>query len=320
MRLMRETDERFVNIEKKTGLFVLLAIAGLVFVFVFIGLGRDAFTRKASVFFVADSGKDMAEGMPVKLSGFRIGKLKRLSLDDIAKVSVELSINNKHMKWLRADSKARLIKEGLIGESVIEITAGSPSASGIGEGGTIAFEREKDINEMVGELKTGVDSALTDIRRITGYIADPEGDIRKTFGNLDRLSDEFLRTRKHLDALLLDTDRDISTTLGKVNAFVNSADRTVADAHSAVGKLDRELPALLEKADKSLQNIQSASGDLKKLTSEAGPEISSLLDSGGELAEGAKEVIDSAKQVWPIRSHIKEGPEKETVIEVDSYE
>ncbi len=50
--------------------------------------------------------------MAVKLRGFNIGKVEKLELTDDARVKVTLSILRSHMKWVKSDSKARLLKEG----------------------------------------------------------------------------------------------------------------------------------------------------------------------------------------------------------------
>jgi hypothetical protein len=58
--------------------------------------------------------------------------------------------------------------------------------------------------------------------------------------------------------------------------------------------------------------------DLKKATEQSAPRIPSLVEKGDDIAGGTKEIIDSVKKMWPIRSFIK-SPEEKT-LKVDSYE
>ena len=112
---MSETDRRFINMERKLGIFVIVAISGIALLIVLIGMKNDIFAAKARLYTIADSGKGLYEGMEVKLSGFSIGKVRKMYLDDITRIKLEMNINRNYLKWIKIDSKAILVKEGLIG-------------------------------------------------------------------------------------------------------------------------------------------------------------------------------------------------------------
>ncbi len=318
MGLMKETDERFIGIEKKIGLFVIIAIAGIVAAMAFIGIQRGVFTPKTKVYFIADSGQGINEGTAVKLSGFKIGKVARLSLDDVARVKVELSINTKYMKWIRTDSKARLFKEGFIGDSVIEITPGSAKARQVAENGIIEFERAKGLGEIAEELKEEIKPVLSDVKEIIHYINDPQGDIKQTLKNLRKISEDLPETQQHLNALLKDVDKGVNATTKKIDSILDSTKQTMNTVDGLIKKVDKDIPDILEKTNKSLENIQKTTEEIKKATEQAAPKIPSTLRKGEEAAEGAKEITDSVKKIWPIRLFIKEPEEK--ALNTDSYE
>ncbi|MEW6066874.1 MAG: MlaD family protein [Nitrospirota bacterium] len=314
MKTIRESDERFINLEKKLGLFVLIAIIGIITVFVFIGIQQDIFTAKTKKYFIADSGRDIKEGQSVKLSGFKIGKVKSLELDDIARVKVALSINKKYMRWIKTDSKARLTKEGLIGESIIEIIPGSVQARQFEEDDLIEFEREKEIGKLAEELKNEIMPVLTDIREIIHYINDPHGDVKQTLKNLDVLSKELLITRKNLDTLLNNADKELASAMPKIDSLLETTKQTITTTDNVLKKIDKEMPEIMEKVNKSLENVQKITEDVKK----ASPQIPSLVEKGSDIADGAKEVVDSIKKIWPISSAIEESSEK--TLRLDSNE
>ncbi|MBA4349537.1 MAG: MCE family protein [Thermodesulfovibrio sp.] len=314
MAVIKETDPRFINVEKKIGMFVLIAIAGIALVIAFIGIQQDVFTSKTEIYFITDSGEGITEGMAVKLSGFKIGKVKKLNLDDVAKVKVELSINTRYMKWIKTDSKARLAKEGLIGDSIIEITPGSAKASQIAEKGMISFARARGLSDIAEELKEEVTPVLTEIKEIIHYVNDPQGDIKHTLKNISKLSDEVFTTKQHLDNLL----KDAGGSMKKIDPLLDSTKKTMTTVESMVQKIDKDLPSMMEKIDKSLTNVQKMTDDIKKATEQSAPKIPSLVEKGDDIAGGTKEIIDSVKKMWPIRSFIK-NPEEKT-LKVDSYE
>ncbi|MBI5213349.1 MAG: MCE family protein [Nitrospirae bacterium] len=318
MGLIKETDERFIGIEKKIGLFVAAAVIGILVAVAAVGLQSDIFTSKTRIYLIADSGQGINEGTAVKLSGFKIGKVKRLYLDDAAKVKVELSIKTKYMRWIRTDSDARLIKEGFIGDSVIEITPGSAKAKDVREDGIIAFERTRGLGEIAAELKDELKPALSDIKQIVGYINDPQGDVRQTLKSLRIAAEGLPATKQRLDSLLADADKGVNTSAKKIDALLDSAKQTINSVDGLAKKVDKDIPAILERANKSVENIQKTTEEIKKATEQAAPQIPSMIEKGNDIAEGAKEVVDSVKKTWPVRLFIKT-PEEKT-LEVDSYE
>ncbi|MEK6582490.1 MAG: MlaD family protein, partial [Nitrospirota bacterium] len=122
---MKETDPRFVSLQKKVILFFAVAVIGIIGTLIFLGVERGAFTPKYRIHFTVEKGTGFFEGMPVKLSGFKIGKIETLSLDENARVKILLLLDKKYQKWIRQDSRAMLTKEGLIGEDVIDVTVGA---------------------------------------------------------------------------------------------------------------------------------------------------------------------------------------------------
>lgn len=319
MRILEETDQRFIGIEKKIGLFIIIAIIGVLTVIAFIGIQHDVFTPKTRIYFMADSGQGISEDMAVELSGFKIGKVERLSLDDVARVKVELSINTKYMKWIKTDSKARLIKEGLMGDSaIVEITPGSADAEQVLEDGMIAFERVKGLSEMAEELKDEITPVLTDIKQIIRYVNDPQSDIKQTLGNLRKLSEDISTTRQHLDTLLQNAEKNVNETITKMNLLLDSAEQTITTADNIIEKIDRDIPHMVEIANKSLKNIETTAEEIKRTVERSAPQILSTVEKAGDVVDSTKEVADSVKKIWPIRSYIK-APEEKT-LKMDSYE
>ena len=88
MSVMEEKDPRFKSLERKVGMFVILAFVFIIVAFVFIALERELFTSKSILYLIADSGTNIIEGQPVKFKGFKIGKVAKVSLNDLGKVEV----------------------------------------------------------------------------------------------------------------------------------------------------------------------------------------------------------------------------------------
>lgn len=318
MGLFEETDRRFIGIERKIGLFIFIALIGLISVGVFIGMKQDIFTPKGHIYFITKSGQGINPGMPVKLSGFIIGKVRSSLLEDVGKVRVELSINKKYMRWIKSDATARLIKEGLIGEGVIEIIPGKEDSQELKEGALIKFEREPALGEMAEELRQEIKPMLTDLREIIHYANNDErGNLKITLSNLSKLSDELLRTRKNLDGLIASVGTDVNHAVKRIDETLASVQGAVGDLKSVINQTGGNLQNTFKRLDESLENLQKATAELKTVMESSAPKIPELIESGSMTVEGAKEAIDSVKGIWPISKGIEKPEEKP--IKVDSF-
>jgi len=163
MAILHDDDARFKGLEKKIGFFVIIALLGIVLTVIAVGIQQDVFSPKTRLFIVTDSGNEISEGMAVKLRGFNIGKVEKLELTDDARVKVTLSILRSHMKWVKSDSKARLLKEGVIGANIIEITLGSEKEKPLEHDAQIAFERERGLGQVVDQLYAEVVPLIEDL-------------------------------------------------------------------------------------------------------------------------------------------------------------
>lgn len=305
MGILRDGDKRFINIEKKIGLFFIIAALGTIAVIIFIGIQHDAFTPKTTIFFMAEGGQGLNEGMAVKLSGFKIGKIKNMELDDVAKVKVTLSISKKYMKWIKTDSHAKLSKEGMIGDSIIEIQPGSAQAKPMQENNIMPFGRDRGISEMIEELKNELKPVILELKNIVQYVNDPSGDIKTTLRNVKNLSEDLSTTGRKLNALLQSSEKNLTDTSKKIGAVLDSTHKTVEDVNGIIKKVDQDMPGITEKVSKSLDNIQKTTEELKKAVEKSAPSVPALIDKGREIADDTTEITGSVKKIWPIRSYIK---------------
>lgn len=318
---MSETDRRFINLERKLGIFVIVAISGIVLLVALIGMKNDIFAAKARLYTIADSGKGLYKGMEVKLSGFSIGKVKKMYLDDITKIKLEMKINRDYLKWIKIDSKAILVKEGLIGEGIIEITAGSPDSIPLDPEGFIPFVREVGLSDIAEDLKGDITPLLNEIGEIVHYVNNPEGDIKAMLANLNRLSSDLLEVSKGANFIVNNTDKRLESIAVNFNTMLSSATQTVEDAQSSVYSLDSAILSLesaLERADRSMENLQAITEDLKGVVQAKSPDLAGAISKGERVMDQADDVLESLKNTWPISGNIKT-PEKKS-LKVDSYE
>lgn len=330
---MEEKDKRFMHLERKVGMFALVALAGIIVIIVFIGIQQDLFTPKSNIYFIAESGSGLNVGQAVKFKGFKIGKIHNIKLNDTAQVEVTLVINKNYMKWIKSDSKASLVQEGVIGDMIIEILGGTAGAKALEENAKIEFRTATGLGDVVAELKGEVTQLLKEVDKLLVYFNDPKGDLKLTINNLNHLTDELLGTRKNLDNLITDLDKgfaksvdgligdirgrvvpEIEGVISKADSAVGGINSAAKDLQGTMSEVNTNVPLMLKSIKTSLNNIEGITADVKKGSSE----VPALLQGGGMAVEDAQEVVGSLKDMWPISSGIVL-PEAKT-LKADGYE
>ncbi len=314
-----DQDPRFRRLEAVVGAFAIGAVAAVVALFVYIGSENDLFAERYHIRFRTATGTGLQKGLPVKLSGFRIGRIRELSLDEQAMMVVRMKIDRKYSKWIRTDSTATLFKEGLVGDSVIKISVGSAELPALANDDFIPFEEEKGLNDIALEISDSVKTVLAEVRQTVAYINDPQGDVKTALSNVQRLTANLEETRRRADGLLLaatDNVGRVGPLLDNLSAAVDNVNRRLPPLLDNVSK---RLPVLLDRVEGTLSNAEKATQELRKAAEQAAPRVTPLLTGAEELVADTDDVVKGVKRMWPFRKHIPQGNER-GIVPGDSHE
>ncbi|MEK6531773.1 MAG: MlaD family protein [Deltaproteobacteria bacterium] len=327
-------DPRFEKLEIKIGIMIAVAIAGIVLVVALLGIERDLFTKKFRLWFTVDSGAGFVVGMPVKLSGFKIGRVKNIELTGRADVKITLEINKKYEKWLRRGSIARFSKEGFIGESIVEITIGKTDGAALVEDDMIPFEKSRGIEDIVNEAKP----ILNEVKEIIHYINDPKGDLKSALGNIRKLSGDLGETSVSVGEAVNEAGLLIKKTSTLIDAvsekgipLLDSAASTienVEDFSQRLGPAIDHVDAVTTKAaasvegfSRSLENIEKITGNLRAITdtlAEDAPRIREILIEGQGVLKDTGALVKGMKKTWPFSLAMPE-PKAPELIPLDGF-
>jgi phospholipid/cholesterol/gamma-HCH transport system substrate-binding protein len=308
MTLLADRDERFKGLFVKISIFVLLALVGIAFNFLYAALRQGVFLQKTPIYFVAPSSQDIHEGMAVKLSGFKIGTVKTMTLNEMAQTQVEVLIEDRYMHFLKEDADLTLTREGVIGDSVLAVNRGTESKGPLQAGAEIKFVQSGGLEQITQDLRDRLFPAINDVSKLLHDVNDPQGDIRMTLRNLREFSAGLNGTRQRLDRLLDHTDAAVS----------NDAHPMLQSLNKSSARLEQDLPGLLNKADATLDNLQKSSAVLKSALEVAGPQLSGLMGEGRELVSGARKTVDSLNNSWLLKSGVPS--EQRGLIKMDSHD
>lgn len=319
MTILADKDERFKNLFGKALVFILLAAIGIGAAFLWAGMKKGAFTAKSPIHFVADSGQDLSEGMPVKYSGFKIGKLNTLALDEQGHVQVEVGIESKYLKLIRQDAVMSLIKEGVIGDGVLEISRGSEDKPVLAAGGTVRFERASGLEQAVVDVKNRILPILDDVHQM---LDDPHSDVRLTLKNLREFSAEMRGTRERIDRVLGSVDSNLNNEVGPL---LRSLRESATHAEAISARLDHDLPVLLKNTDSSMENLRLTTEAVKDAVQKSVPQLPGMIgearDTLGKtraMVGSTQEVVESLSNTWPLKGS---APATETgPVRMDSHD
>ncbi|HLP99383.1 MAG TPA: MlaD family protein [Sideroxyarcus sp.] len=287
-------NQRLLSIEKRTKRFMLGAIGVMLLVLLMIAVKQDYFSRSTAIFFFTPNAQGLSKGMAVKFIGFKVGSVQEVSMQPNATVRVKVSLDDEYLHLIGQDAKARLVKEALVGESVVEIIPGSQQVRQVTQNSVLEFERGQDASTVVENLAAQLQPILNDIHQITS-----SGDIQQTLKNLNLASGSFRETVNQY------------TQLGA------NGNKAMDRINSSLETLDKAIPKLVDKADATLDNVQSATSDIKKMTTDSAGEIPALVRNTNALVQDGQETLGGVKKSWLLNGLFP--PSEEQLLPVDGY-
>ena len=303
-------NQRLLTIEKRTQRFMLGAVGVLLLVLLMIAIKQDYFHRSTPIYFFTPNAQGLSNGMAVKFIGFKVGTVKDISMQPNATVRVKVALDDEYVHLIGQDAKARLIKEALVGESVVEIIPGSQQVRQVTQNSVLEFERGQDASTVVESLATQLQPILSDIHQITSNINNPNGDVQQTLKNLNQASGGFRETVNQFTKLGTSSNQKLD------GAYVKF-DKALDSVNSNLEALDKAIPKLVDKADKTLDNVQSATSDIKKITNESSAEVPSLVRNTNALVQDSQDTLGGVKKSWLLNGLFPK-PEEQT-LPVDGY-
>jgi len=295
-------------VQLRVGAFVLaglLVFAGLVYM-----LGRTAGLFERQYRLVASFGQigGLIQGATVRLAGVPVGRVGEIRLPEpgSAKVRVELLIARRVQDRIRADSVARIETLGLLGDKIIDLTLGGPSAAVLPDGADVRTEEPFDtarLTQQGAELLQTLVALSNDLRATLARLAaSPAGsDLAETARALRSLATEIEHGQGVLHRLVYDPKlgaalADAGETLRQVGETVRRIDRALADPQTAdlageAGRTLAEARAAAERVNRILREVEEGHGTLHALVYDEGrtlKELESVLGRAGTLLAGVE--------------------------------
>ena len=171
------------NYKWKLGAFSIGALIVVVSAIYYIGQQKNKFGSVLHVYALFNSVSGLKNGSNVRLGGIDVGTVDAISLVTDTTVQVDMIIQKKVQKFIKKDARASIGSEGLMGDKVVTITAGTPGQQVVQNGDSLRANAPIETDAIISSLKTSADNAAI----ITGNLADISSRIKSGKGALGKL-------------------------------------------------------------------------------------------------------------------------------------
>jgi phospholipid/cholesterol/gamma-HCH transport system substrate-binding protein len=284
--------EREHRTEIKVGLFVIvLTVVGLAAVLL-LGQSRHVFESRVRLYATFSDVGGLIQGAPVRVAGVNVGTVSRIKFVPQAPrphIRVELDVTQSALELVRTDSVARISAQGLLGDKIVEITAGATAAPPVGTAGEIATATAPDFDAMLKQAAAVLDDArrVSDrVRAAVDEILEPRtlAAVRESLVHIEgllraadqgpglahalfydrRTADELTRLEHNLSLLTAHVDRGVQ----HLDGVLAATDREGRQLLNNVSRAARSVGQTADEVQRSrvVANLERASGDLAVMT------------------------------------------------------
>ncbi|HVO65907.1 MAG TPA: MlaD family protein [Syntrophales bacterium] len=276
--------------EFKVGLFVVVTSILIIACVIYLAYSKGFFTREYIYTLSSKTGEDLTEGMPVLFSGYKIGRVETLELNDQGILLIKIRIPEQHAKWIRSDSTFSFYKP-LIGSSRLIVTTEHLNSPELSPKTIPEIVVVNDINETIKKVQPileKVDKVVTNIEKITSTLAKRDTLIEMAVGTPESAKSVNESLKKIRD-ILAKTDEQVYGNDGVLSIVRN----ILKDILTKLGKIDTALDNVI----KISADTADSTKDLKVLRAE----IDATVNSIGKLVNEIDNKIPFKKEPESIK-------------------
>ncbi|HEY1586167.1 MAG TPA: MlaD family protein [Polyangia bacterium] len=280
------------RLEVKVGLFVVGTLVLAAIGVLLLGKSKHVFEHRVRLHATFSDVAGLVQGAPVRLSGVNVGTVSQIMFvraQPRPQIRVDLQLSSSSIGLVRADSVARISAQGLLGDKIIEISAGSDAAVPVGDGGSIQTASAPDLDKMMQQAAAVLDDAKKVADRAASAVnqfADPKtiAEVResvlhihallhatekgeglahalfydkRTANELTRLETNLSRLTEHVDRGVQHLDAVLASTDGEGKQLINNVSRAAKSVAQTSDQIQQS---------HVVANLSRASGDLATMT------------------------------------------------------
>ncbi len=284
---MTEVLDNVSKMKRQVGWFVMIGLGALIFVVVMVSIRSNVFAEKFTLFVEPPSASTFYEGQPVKFQGFNIGHIDNIQLQHEGQVRIRLKLLERYRHMLHQGSVVHFVKKGLIGEQIVEITAGNIKKPPLDDGQLLTYETEASLEQLLIDLKPAVSNAnvlLEEMAKISLWMTDSKGSLQVVFQHLQKVTEGV-------------QGKDLTATIHTLRQMLVNLNQVIASVHDE--KVVSHIQTTLLATEKIMQNLQPMSQSLAQQAPQALEKFNLLLKQMNQLSEELTIASSDLTQLTP---------------------
>jgi phospholipid/cholesterol/gamma-HCH transport system substrate-binding protein len=166
------------------GLFIFFGLVILITGVLTLGGRKNAFEKTITLNAVFNDVSGLQKGNNVWFAGIKVGTVKKVKLSGDGIIDVEMKIRKQVKDFIHKDAKVKIGSDGLIGNRIMIIYGGTPSAFVVKPGDTLHSEMPLNSAQMMNTLQESNQnlSAITsNLKTVSTKLAEGEGTLGQLF-------------------------------------------------------------------------------------------------------------------------------------------
>ena len=166
----------------KIGIFTLVGLALLVVGIFIIGNKKNMFGDTFSIYGTFKNVGGLQLGNNVRFAGINVGTVEDITIINDTTVRVGMRMESKVHQFLKADARASIGSDGLMGDKLITIAPGTTGQKELVSGGQVATTNPVDFDKIIGKLTTVVDNGeviTSSLGKILSEVSGGKGSLGK---------------------------------------------------------------------------------------------------------------------------------------------
>ena len=298
------------RIAQIVGTFVMIPIAGLIVVGIFMAKAEHVFDEKYILAASLTKSYGLEPGMPVRMSGIRIGRVREVAFDDKGTIHMAMEVYGQYRDKIRTDSVASVTKSPpVVGQTQVQIVMGSMDQPMLQDGATIKVVEPHDMAEMMDEIRPVLASVQRTLLRVDEITKDVHTAVQtggQVLVNVERATKELptvVTSVQRTAAAVERTTSSLPDLTASIKKTVTTLDHIAGDVRLVTGKL----PAVTESAREAVDNIKAATESVKNLAKEMPP----LVHKANATLDDVNTIVRGAKRTFPVSTMVKNAEPKD---------
>jgi len=240
----------------RLGIFIAVGMAIFIVIIFFIGKQQNLFNPVFKVTTDFQNVSGLLVGNNIRYSGINVGIVDNITIINDSTVQVNMLIRRNVQQFIKADSKAGIGSEGIIGDRVLIISQGSNQARTIQDGQHILSTEPIETDLIMASLQTSAANAeiiTLQLSQIMTAINSGEGTIGRMIQDTT-IADNISQTIANFKKSSEDFDETIEVTKENIFEFMDKLQLTAAKTEIASQELG-EIMTKINRGEGSLGAI-----------------------------------------------------------------